>query len=52
MKHNFDCRKKIIYRFICKHDDPRVYEPVCYKMLVGKEYYAMQCNVMLFVVFC
>ena len=23
------------------NDDPRVYEPVCYEILVGKEYYAM-----------
>ena len=23
-------------------DDPRVYEPACYEMLFGKEYYANQ----------
>ena len=32
--------KKMIYRFICKWWPPRVYEQVCYEMLVAKEYYA------------
>ena len=37
-KHNFDWRKKISTDSFVS-DDPRVYEPVCYEMLVAKEYY-------------
>ena len=39
IKHNFDWKKKLFTDSFVS-DDPRVYEPVCYEMLVAKEYYA------------
>ena len=40
IKHNFDWRKKSSTDSFVS-DDPRVYEPACYEMMVGKVYYAL-----------
>ena len=46
IKHNFYWKKKLSTDSFVS-DDPRVYEPACYEMLVGKEYYATQGDSML-----